>query len=479
MLLRLARRTYVRQYGEFTYVYDRVSASDQIFQSAGPFFSHITRRSKEKKIIIDEIASDYSGVTRETIERDFEELFNPLIEQGIILSGSDDAALDAKDFAFTYECEDPKTRKDNGTRSQEELASLPAAVMEKYFAAHPTLFDIQIDVTQACTERCRHCYIPDYDPVYLSLDKIRAVLDEFRDMGGMHVSLSGGECMMHRDIVKIIRAIHERDCTVTCLSNLTMCTDEIVHALVETNGAVQVSLYSMSPTIHDEVTRRRGSWLETMISIMRLRAAQIPVYISCPCMRVNYKHYPEVMKFAASMRMSVNTDFIIMGKQDCDTSNLCNRLTLEETRELLEDVILKSIPVNTEYFSAGKKKGMPSPDEWKKQKICGACVNSLCLSATGEYYPCAGFAGVSLGNCYRDTLRYVWHDSGVTKRIRSISGKDFEECAHCKDRDYCSICLCRNFNESGDMFTPAEHFCKVAAINHDVVDKFQRKSERM
>lgn len=208
---------------------------------------------------------------------------------------------------------------------------------------------------------------------------------------------------------------------------------------------------------------------------MRLRAAQIPVYISCPCMRLNYKHYPEVMKFAASMRMSANTDFIIMGKQDCDTSNLCNRLTLEETRELLEDVILKSIPVNTEYFSAGRKAAMPSPDEWKMQKVCGACVNSLCLSATGDYYPCAGFAGFPLGNCHRDTLHYVWYNSEATKRIRSISGRDFEKCAYCKDRDYCSICLCRNFNESGDMFSPAEHFCKVAAINHEVVDEKQRQ----
>lgn len=475
MLLRLARRTYVRQYGEFTYVHDRVTASDQVFQSAGPYFSHITRRSKEKNTIIDEILGDYVGVTRETIEHDFDELFAPLIEERIILSGAVDAELDAKDSVFTYECENPKTRRDNKNYTQEDLTSLPATLMEKYFVEHPTLFDLQIDITQACTERCRHCYIPEYNPVCLSLDKIRAVLDEFRNMGGLHVSLSGGECMMHKDIVKIIRAIHERDCTVTCLSNLTMCTDEIVSALIETDGAVQVSLYSMTPTIHDEVTRRRGSWLETMEAIMRLRAAQIPVYISCPCMRLNYKHYPEVMKFAASMRMSANTDFIIMGKQDCDTSNLCNRLTLEETRELLEDVILKSIPVNTEYFSAGRKAAMPSPDEWKMQKVCGACVNSLCLSATGDYYPCAGFAGFPLGNCHRDTLHYVWYNSEATKRIRSISGRDFEKCAYCKDRDYCSICLCRNFNESGDMFSPAEHFCKVAAINHEVVDEKQRQ----
>ena len=55
------------------------------------------------------------------------------------------------------------------------------------------------------------------------------------------------------------------------------------------------------------------------------------------------------------------------------------------------------------------------------------------------------------------------------------TGASFSKCAECKDRDYCSVCMCRNFNETGDMFKPAEHFCKVAAINHEIVDEKQRQ----
>ena len=108
-------------------------------------------------------------------------------------------------------------------------------------------------------------------------------------------------------------------------------------------------------------------------------------------------------------------------------------------------------------------------------EVCGAYVNSLCLSANGDYYPCPGFAGVPLGNCYKDTLHHVWLESEATKRIRAVTGNDFGMCADCKDRDYCSTCMCRNFNETGDMFKPAEHFCKVASINHEVVDEKQHQ----
>ena len=473
MLMRLARQAYVRQYDEFTYLFGKVTAFDQVFRSAGPFFAHITRQPKERDTIIDEIVSDYADAPRDMVAKDFDELFATLIAQKMILAGESAEELDAQETFFTYDCDDPKTKKDERVYTLEEIDALPSTLLEKYFAEHPTLFEIQLDITQACTERCRHCYVPEYNPIFLPYDKICEVLDEFRELGGIHVSLSGGECMMHKDIVKIIKAIRARDCTVACLSNLTVCSDEIIDALVEADGTVQVSLYSMSPAIHDEVTRRKGSWLETMGAIMRLRAAQIPVLISCPCLKINYNGYPEVMKFADSLKIDAQTDFIIMGKQDCDTSNLCNRLNLDETRELLQDVILKAVPMNSEYFSPGKKEQMLSVEEWRRRKVCGACVNSLCLSANGDYYPCPGFAGVPLGNCYKDTLHHVWLESEATKRIRAVTGADFGQCAECKDRDYCSTCMCRNFNETGDMFKPAEHFCKVAAINHEVVDDKQ------
>lgn len=32
-----------------------------------------------------------------------------------------------------------------------------------------------------------------------------------------------------------------------------------------------------------------------------------------------------------------------------------------------------------------------------------------------------------------------------------------------------------SFNETGDMFKPAEHFCRVAAISHEIVDEKQRQ----
>lgn len=473
MVLRLARQTFVRYYGEFSYLFGKVTAFDQVFRHAEPFLRPLTREAKDWEAVVDEVWHAFEGVARAEVAADFEAFIRPLIEAGVILCGETPEALEALEPRFTYAVDDPKTLANEKVYTQAESEALPATLLERYFAEHPTLFELQLDITQACTERCRHCYVPEYNPLFLPYEKICEVLDDFRAMGGLHISLSGGECMLHPDFIRIVRAIRELDCTVACLSNLTVMSDEILAALVEADATVQVSLYSMEPEIHDEVTRRKGSWRETMGAIVRLREADIPVRISCPCLRINYKGYPAVLAFAKSLKMSAQTDFIIMGKSDCDTSNLCNRLTLPETSELLEDVILRSVPMNSEYFNPAKKEHLLDDATWARQKACGACVNSLCLNASGEYYPCPGFAGFPLGSCYQMRLKEVWLKSPVTQRIRAVTNGDFKRCVGCPDRDYCSQCMCRNYNETGELFTPAEHFCKVAALNHEIVDQKQ------
>ena len=130
--------------------------------------------------------------------------------------------------------------------------------------------------------------------------------------------------------------------------------------------------------------------------------------------------------------------------------------------------------MNSEHFNPTKKESV-TDEEWGKGQVCGACVSSMCLDATGFYYPCAGFAGANLGNCYEHDLKWIWNESPETKRIRAVCGKDFPKCLHCPDRDYCSACMCRNYNETGDIFTPAQHFCDAAKLNHEIVDEAQAK----
>ena len=473
MLLQLSKNSFVRQFGDFTYIMSRISLYDEMFSGAEVFLRWITREPREKSEILENIFGVYTGADRAEIAADFDEFLAPLLARKVILSGETREELAAQEDSFSYDVEDPKTLKDTKAISREEAELLPQNVLGKYFQDHPTIFRLQMDITQACTERCIHCYIPEYNPVFLPFEKIREILDEFRAMGGLDLTLSGGECMMHPDFDKIVRYAREKDLIVGVLSNLTLCDDKKVQLLQETESTVQVSLYSMDPEIHDGITRRKGSWEKTKRAIEKLRAAQIPCRISCPTMKSNFQGYMDVIDYARSLKMSAQTDFIIMGKMDGDCSNLSCRLDLAETEDLLKDIIFKSVPMNSEYFDPSKKDEMLSDEEWMANKVCGAVIDSMCIDAEGNYYPCPAFGSYILGNCYKQSLSEVWLKSPSTLKLRNVRGRDFPKCVKCKDRNYCSVCMCRNINETGDIFTPAEHFCKVAEINHKLVDQQQ------
>ena len=236
----------------------------------------------------------------------------------------------------------------------------------------------------------------------------------------------------------------------------------------------------MVPEIHDTITTVKGSQAKTKTAIEKLVAADIPVQISCPIMKSNCKGYADVLQYAQSLRCKAQTDFIMMAQSDCDTQNLANRISLEETETLLKDIIdwdrdykeytLKQKSVSEEISF--------NQERYTKQPLCGAGINNCCITDNGDVYPCAGWQSMVCGNVYKQSLREIWDTSAQLAKVRAVTHGDFPECLKCEARDYCAMCLVRNYNESGgDMFKINKHFCDVAFLNKRIVEEYRKNKE--
>ena len=125
--------------------------------------------------------------------------------------------------------------------------------------------DLHLDLTDACTERCVHCYVPQNQHDFLPYETVEKMLREFRALNGLTVHLTGGEAMLYPAFERICRLCVELNLNFIIFSNMTLCNAKRIAFLKEVDPQfINVSLYSMNPEIHDAITRRPGSWAKTL-----------------------------------------------------------------------------------------------------------------------------------------------------------------------------------------------------------------------
>lgn len=482
MIVRQTKDTFIRRYSKIGYITNQLTRHDLHFNETGAnFLDQISREPKEIDQILNELLAVYQDVSYDELKSDFTEFIRVLENDGFVLIGNTPEELNSKEPSFNYRMENPKTALYDFTNpDKNEILTESSEFFYEEFHKEPRIFGLQIEVSSRCNERCIHCYIPNAkkdEGGDMELSLILHVLDEAKEMGTLQVTFSGGELFMHKDIALILRHARKNDFSISILSNLVLLTDKHIELLKEINPSlVQVSLYSMKPEEHDAITLVKGSFLKTKNNIEKLVAADIPVQISCPVMKLNRKSYKDVLVYANKLRTKAYTDFIMMARADHDTNNLAQRISIEETAELLNDMLL----FDRDYLDTTLQQEPKSRDieKFKKMPVCGVGVDNICLTANGDYYPCAGWQGMVVGNAYKQSLKDIWENSPELKQLRTITNGSFPDCILCEARDYCAMCLVRNYNENnGNMFKITKHFCDVAFLNKKMVeDYYERKN---
>ena len=138
------------------------------------------------------------GVSYRDIYDDMEKFYRNLEELGLVEIREGHAAIAVPQ----YECQ----RNGAGSNGDEGCFSV-----EDFYMRHKLLFDLHVDLTDSCTERCVHCYVPHGQCEFLPYELAEKVLGEFREQQGLTVQLSGGECMLHPDFARICRLCRKLD----------------------------------------------------------------------------------------------------------------------------------------------------------------------------------------------------------------------------------------------------------------------------
>lgn len=433
--------------------------------SGAVMLSMLSKSPRSINEVVGELSQIFTGVEYEMLRHDTAEFFDLFVDEGFLSRGE---TIDTCTDQFV----DNVPRLGGGDPVQDSIMRNNCTGGE--INPNEFLRSIHIEIADACNERCIHCYIPnERKNNVIDSNLFYRIIEEGRKMNIIHVTLSGGEPLLHKDILGFLKKCRKLELSVNVLSNLTLLTDDIISEMKKNPLlSVQVSLYSMDATVHDSITKLNGSFKKTKAGILRLCDKGIPVQISCPIIKQNKDSYVDVLHWGWRHNIAVATEPMIFAAYDHSGCNLENRLSIEEVDDVL------TLQMKEGYAESILKTAKDKEKLTGNDPICSVCRYSFCVTASGKVFPCAGWQNNVIGDLNYQTVQEIWEKSEKIKELRQIKRSRFLQCVDCKDRGYCTVYMMWNSNENsdGNPFRINEYRCKVAAITHSKVDRILQKT---
>ena len=448
MKVRYAQKVFVRHGGDESVVWCPRTGGCTVLGDVQPFLAELGWAWRDADEIRRAVAAKFVCPV-EDVEQDFNFVFAELISQGFV-------DVEHADMTACGEAKAPSGARGGEGNSMGVDEADDASPLGDFCARHGIPVELHIDLTDACTERCVHCYVPKGQKDYLPIDLAEKALEEFRAANGLSVHLTGGEAMMHPAFEQICRKCSALNLNFIIFSNMTLCDEKRIAFFKEVPPQfINVSLYSMKPAEHDAVTQVPGSWERTMAALLKCREAGIPCRIATPVLKENQDALPALKAFADGYRTHLVPSADIIAQADHGCANLAHACSVAEMRKVLardHGLFLKA------YDGV-----MPLCDA----KVCDMGASRLYLNAKGNYYPCDSMHEYVLGNVQENTFEDVWRGEKL-EYLRGLKNKDFGMCARCEKRPWCKVCPAANFNATGNLFKHHPGACALAEVVREI-----------
>lgn len=168
---------------------------------------------------------------------------------------------------------------------------LPVAMHDSYGRV---IHDLRVSITDRCNYKCVYCRTGELGAQYpeLGIGEYLRLIKLFVDLGVTKVRLTGGEPLLRRGIVDLVRELAALRTPDGAKLDLALTTNG--HLLESLAGAlksaglnrVTVSMDAVDPAVFERITRVPGSFATVLAGVRAARAAGLtPLKINCVLLR--------------------------------------------------------------------------------------------------------------------------------------------------------------------------------------------------
>lgn len=332
-------------------------------------------------------------------------------------------------------------------------------------------WNVHIDLTYRCNERCVHCYLDHHDYGEMTTREVKGVLDQLAEAGALFLTFSGGEIFLRPDLFELIAYGRGLNFDVSLKTNALLIDESRARKLRELGiRKIQISIYSADAAIHDAITKVPGSLDRSLRAVQFLLAVGLQVKLACPLMKQNLAGFREVQSLAEELGVPYMLDLTITPMMDGGEGVLALRSSPTELLRVLQDQSLNSracTPSETEpkpAFTTGSSTSSGIESGAYDDIPCSAGHNSCYISPYGDVSPCVQMPKPA-GNLRKQRFDEIWYGSKEMKRVRAVRESQLPLCSSCSIRGYCERCPGLAQMEGGDLLGAYERACELAEMN--------------
>ena len=324
-------------------------------------------------------------------------------------------------------------------------------MMPNYPAPHLSRVPILILCpVESCNCRCRMCgYWSRESTANLTLDHVESIADEAVDLGVVHAVFSGGEPLLHRDIINMCSVFKQSGAYVTVLTN-GLLLEKWSGQLVSVCDEIIISLDGPRE-IHDEIRRVTGGYerIEKGIQAIQRQKEKIKISGRCTVQKRNIRHLCQTVDAAHELGLE-KISFLAVSD---DRSQFWQQAQPGEPEDLLPD-IQDIVDLDNELNNLAKDYAddyassfIPESPEKHKRRLhqyflglhglsefsptyCNAAWFSAIIESNGDIRAC--FFTEVIGNYFSDGgLEKVINSDKAINLRKSIGGKMINQCKKC------------------------------------------------
>jgi radical SAM protein with 4Fe4S-binding SPASM domain len=351
---------------------------------------------------------------------------------------------------------------------------------------------ISWNLTYRCNLACEHCYLDAggaplvdtenfADRSELGTEECFRVIDEIAALAPECLTiLTGGEPLLRRDILEIVRRAAERELWVVVGTNGVRITENLARRLAEAGArGLSLSLDALDPDRHDRFRKVRGAWRNTVEGAEILNRTGLPFIVQTTAGSHNLGELDAIADFAHDRLAAKvwNLYFLVPTGRGQFVSDITPaqydevlaslyRIQRKYDRRMLVNAkcaphYIKTVLENSFAPTA------PNPTDTESATVswsagsspirtysggaggCPAGTHYMGIRPNGDVTPCP-YLPVFAGTLRSSHLAELWTSSELFAGIRrrpSLGGR----CGACEMNGHCGGCRARAYGMTGDL----------------------------